>query len=110
MVPAEMEQAVPSWESMVHDVPASAGRGFFLQAEYGIRGPLVTGVQTCALPFSADMVEVSALLDRAIWVPSTVTESEASAVPSLRSEERRVGKEGGSAWVNLLVGEERWAV
>src|SRR6266536_6379722 len=27
---------------------------FFFQAEDGIRDPLVTGVQTCALPISAD--------------------------------------------------------
>src|SRR5207247_4690822 len=27
--------------------------GFFFQAEDGIRDPLVTGVQTCALPISA---------------------------------------------------------
>src|SRR6266536_2545180 len=30
---------------------------FFFQAEDGIRDPLVTGVQTCALPISVDGVE-----------------------------------------------------
>src|SRR5207247_8359755 len=33
---------------------------FFFQAEDGIRGPLVTGVQTCALPISARAGELSA--------------------------------------------------
>src|SRR5689334_3916534 len=31
-------------------------RDFFFQAEDGIRGGTVTGVQTCALPISADVV------------------------------------------------------
>ena len=35
--------------------------GFF-QAEDGIRDSMVTGVQTCALPISADMVEAGVRL------------------------------------------------
>src|SRR5207247_8113943 len=33
---------------------------FFFQAEDGIRAPLVTGVQTCALPISRDVVGIVA--------------------------------------------------
>src|SRR5438105_12301460 len=43
---------------------------FFFQAEDGIRDPLVTGVQTCALPIS---------LDPAVWPTPAVTYSERRA-------------------------------
>src|SRR5438034_9909609 len=72
---------------------------FFFQAEDGIRDHCVTGVQTCALPISLDVVvsEVSCS------PPATSTSSAraTSAVhsssqyghgSSKRSEERRVGK------------------
>src|SRR6266849_5670205 len=36
---------------------------FFFQAEDGIRDPLVTGVQTCALPISRMSINVRSLLD-----------------------------------------------
>src|SRR6266536_1153154 len=42
---------------------------FFFQAEDGIRGPLVTGVQTCALPISPEPVmglEVAHLEERCV--------------------------------------------
>src|SRR4051794_41839680 len=67
---------------------------FFFQAEDGIRDGRVTGVQTCALP----------ILRRSTWASrsgrrsSTPTRTRSSR-PSWRrsrSEERRVGKEGGS--------------
>src|SRR5207244_10521491 len=64
---------------------------FFFQAEDGIRDDLVTGVQTCALPIlpigelGVGFVSVAAPVGvRAIPSP----------LPPLRSEERRVGKEG----------------
>src|SRR5207247_5554844 len=38
---------------------------FFFQAEDGIRDPLVTGVQTCALPISQSRVEPACLERRA---------------------------------------------
>src|SRR5207237_2331731 len=40
---------------------------FFFQAEDGIRDSSVTGVQTCALPISGDLLA----LDRAVHAPST---------------------------------------
>src|SRR6266849_10118445 len=65
---------------------------FFFQAEDGIRDPLVTGVQTCALPISRTF--------------SASLQAEANARPlraagvrkASRSEERRVGKECRSRW------------
>src|SRR6266536_5500133 len=63
---------------------------FFFQAEDGIRAPLVTGVQTCALP---------------IWEASSsgwrwrepLWETPRFSWPT-RSEERRVGKVCRSRW------------
>src|SRR5438105_9915500 len=90
---------------------------FFFQAEDGIRDPLVTGVQTCALPIwdfttdsgSAPLARVSnraqsrckaeveepwgARKKFLSWFP-TVSFRRFSA----RSEERRVGKECRSRW------------
>src|SRR5215207_10328772 len=66
---------------------------FFFQAEVGIRDPLVTGVQTCALPISGcpeapgDLMEISGKLYK-----------QYRGMGSLRSEERRVGKECRSRW------------
>src|SRR5690606_40818122 len=97
------------------------------QAEDGIRGFHVTGVQTCALPIYGDFAEgIRALLidkDRnPSWNPATLAEADRAwadtffaspwadaahpladlgtpvAERSLRSEERRVGKEGGARW------------
>src|SRR5207247_6335671 len=79
---------------------------FFFQAEDGIRDPLVTGVQTCALPISLVAMESAeqALPDP---LPRGKFQLEAPAPPipwprartarppaalRLRSEERRVGK------------------
>src|SRR5207244_9343722 len=62
---------------------------FFFQAEDGIRDDLVTGVQTCALP---------------IWIDSEPLDGgpvgyfESCRPTSIRSEERRVGKECRSRW------------
>src|SRR5207247_7812519 len=100
---------------------------FFFQAEDGIRDPLVTGVQTCALPilarnsdlcrsatsswrlFSSSSWNRRAFSsERADWVAKVLRSSTTSAGNSPgafrfseRSEERRVGKEGkegGSRW------------
>src|SRR5438105_10001553 len=86
---------------------------FFFQAEDGIRDPLVTGVQTCALPISLD--ELSATLHRGcdLTHPADLESSmegrrkliQGDGAPyerevrlrrkdGSRSEERRVGKEG----------------
>src|SRR5439155_14843402 len=84
---------------------------FFFQAEDGIRGGHVTGVQTCALPIfdlfarglSNDDVRTARSLGSGPCTPdaSTATSRARSYGPRrssrsrrfLRSEERRVGKE-----------------
>src|SRR5207247_3895604 len=89
---------------------------FFLQAEDGIRDPLVTGVQTCALPISPLSCSSSSSRCRDSWrlwsadsssvffAPSSARAWASRAVislnaaPSSRSEERRVGKEWRSGW------------
>src|SRR5207247_7807131 len=65
---------------------------FFFQAEDGIRGPLVTGVQTCALPISSRggwPRPLAALRDGV----RRRRRLRRSRVGAPRSEERRVGKE-----------------
>src|SRR5205823_9926727 len=62
--------------------------GFFFQAEDGIRDKLVTGVQTCALPISRSGVTFSVASSR-----DDVTAYYSVYLDSVRSEERRVGKE-----------------
>src|SRR5215813_12916079 len=68
----------------------------FFQAEDGIRGADVTGVQTCALPIWARA------LRRPRWaIPNTTSSAPprwARVTTSSRSEERRVGKECRSRW------------
>src|SRR5690349_25137483 len=73
----------------------------FFQAEDGIRDLYVTGVQTCALPISANVVGAlgvnllgSVSLQPARPVPGTLREcTPRGATATDRSEERRVGKE-----------------
>src|SRR5262249_58039793 len=88
---------------------------FFFQAEDGIRDWSVTGVQTCALPISTrsacsapprPMAESTAIpaataapaprTDRGIVALATALRPSLPSHPRrpLRSEERRVGKEG----------------
>src|SRR5215207_10970493 len=67
---------------------------FFFQAEDGIRDPLVTGVQTCALPICAPgQPDALARQVRLIGVARVER-----APRQVRSEERRVGKECRSRW------------
>src|SRR5207247_6236040 len=61
---------------------------FFFQAEDGIRDPLVTGVQTCALPISQPRDRRAEHRD-VVQAEQNVRQHGASS----RSEERRVGKE-----------------
>src|SRR5207244_10166593 len=70
---------------------------FFFQAEDGIRDDLVTGVQTCALPIS-----IAVGFRKSKGVPARSLSSPVGISPestgvnlsaSIRSEERRVGKE-----------------
>src|SRR5437868_8305542 len=83
-------------------------RGFFFQAEDGIRDRNVTGVQTCALPISrlgvhgAGAVHLLALGERGDEQPQRhvrrAEQEEAGIAEEDRSEERRVGKEGRRKW------------
>src|SRR5687767_15369202 len=85
---------------------------FFFQAEDGIRDKLVTGVQTCALPISikaerrmeyvyyrgmASLLDVD---DRTERIARRELYRRCSRIGEtvIRSEERRVGKEGRSRW------------
>src|SRR5688500_20347230 len=65
---------------------------FFFQAEDGIRDYKVTGVQTCALPISWPTGGSSRGLT-ARWRKRT-----RRCATTVRSEERRVGKECRSRW------------
>src|SRR5690348_17937086 len=76
-------------------------RAFFFQADDGIRGGRVTGVQTCALPIWSSsstrrsLPGGSAAVSAARWprvMQYTCSKRER------RSEERRVGKEGRCKW------------
>src|SRR2546425_10019157 len=71
---------------------------FFFQAEDGIRDKLVTGVQTCALPISAN--DASGRTDGALvrTLPTSALASRAVAGLGSRSGEGRVGEEGRSWW------------
>src|SRR5438034_9690924 len=82
---------------------------FFFQAEDGIRDHCVTGVQTCALPISAsDGNQANEMNDAAeeceeleagpILVDLPLGGIERMFEATVRSEERRVGKEWRSRW------------
>src|SRR5258708_22997662 len=81
---------------------------FFFQAEDGIRDDLVTGVQTCALPIfvvvdRAPRPPLFRGVDKKKWIRGTEEEwgswgtvyydDDGRLLGSMRSEERRVGKE-----------------
>src|SRR5690606_41084150 len=100
---------------------------FFFKAEDGIRDFHVTGVQTCALPILGMATFVVPFLGETfdvIWAPiaglllnrmykGTVGKvggvivfieellPRIDVIPTFRSEERRVGKEGISGWTTL---------
>src|SRR5258708_17061407 len=90
---------------------------FFFQAEDGIRDDLVTGVQTCALPISTSprigsrppivcsntrIRSLRTLTTRSSIVPCVeklkILTVSFWPMRSMRSEERRVGKECRSRW------------
>src|SRR5690606_40111118 len=93
---------------------------FFFQAEDGIRGFHVTGVQTCALPISGSRIRVrdttgsspivTVGAEQLEEIGTATIETYLNALPQLspsltktnnnpsRSEERRVGKEWTSEW------------
>src|SRR5438874_11441891 len=73
---------------------------FFFQAEDGIRDLYVTGVQTCALPISPEgfklntaMVSASSLKPSGASFAQSPNPTHWSRSITIRSEERRVGKE-----------------
>src|SRR3712207_8339041 len=85
---------------------------FFFQAKDGIRDIGVTGVQTCALPIwprkegtmnlrhiiapAVALLAIVGLSTASSW--TTASGAQATIVPLVRSEERRVGKECRSRW------------
>src|SRR5688572_33461672 len=71
---------------------------FFFQAEDGIRDLTVTGVQTCALPICEVRRVFVGGEGSARGERYTVVEKFAIQAHTLRSEERRVGKECRSGW------------
>src|SRR5207248_8576860 len=87
---------------------------FFFQAEDGIRDRTVTGVQTCALPISFQQLQTykaevpSLFAPNAVLVVSDGVEARAGTLSAgrewfkpwrtIRSEERRVGKECRARW------------
>src|SRR5260370_8854093 len=79
---------------------------FFFQAEDGIRDSSVTGVQTCALPIYSGLTLNNVVnFAGGRWTVVGIFDAGGSAFDSevwcdshVRSEERRVGKEGRSRW------------
>src|SRR6266536_3869110 len=57
-------------------IPSSPFLFFFFQAEVGIRAPLVTGVQTCALPISTNEQTMA-------WIMDTYSMQVGYAVPEI---------------------------
>src|SRR5438105_15162519 len=70
---------------------------FFFQAEDGIRDPLVTGVQTCALPIWRARTGRRSRAAESSWLRG-IRRSPGPTGRARRSEERRVGKECRSRW------------
>src|SRR5207249_12025773 len=82
-----------------------SGYVFFFQAEDGIRARNVTGVQTCALPIWWKPPATKWMCLLILLAASTIAsipgceQATTSTIPSgVRSEERRVGKEGRCGW------------
>src|SRR5688572_33068167 len=80
---------------------------FFFQAEDGIRDLTVTGVQTCL--FQSRLGSLPAASGRKMTFAGTTVlrVQDGRIAEELRSEERRVGKEGRSGWVPRRVERQR---
>src|SRR5947209_18455388 len=93
---------------------------FFFQAEDGIRGIGVTGVQTCALPIygfydpgraAAELVGlVEAVVETGLGegLRQHAVALQVAPRAQVRSEERRVGKECRSRWGPHRLNERSW--
>src|SRR5439155_14900924 len=82
-------------------VEANCEGVFFFQAEDGIRDGHVTGVQTCALPILETLVMGLMFSIRSIskeLAQKSSSQTRRARSWSIRSEERRVGKECRSRW------------
>src|SRR5690606_40261954 len=96
----EMELLIQLKNGLTYEEIAANLHIFFFQAEDGIRDFHVTGVQTCALPIVAPARTSG---DRARRAASNRSARRGADVANARrgeakrSEERRVGKEGGGA-------------
>src|SRR5438874_11154422 len=90
-------ESSPGWRS---ELQCRNDALFFFQAEDGIRDLYVTGVQTCALPIFPLIIHAMG----ALWHTAGMRKGMAfpvrfvSAGQTVRSEERRVGKECRSRW------------
>src|SRR5437667_12253582 len=69
---------------------------FFYEADDGIRGRDVTGVQACALPISGSVVRVG--VDASLFGGGQGNTLTINSGLTNRSEERRVGKECRFRW------------
>src|SRR5215510_12398411 len=85
------EKGAQEWNLAAADI-------FFFQAEDGIRGGHVTGVQTCALPIYTTAARARPARADARSAARSARRRAEAAPQSIRSEERRVGKECRSRW------------
>src|SRR5688500_7616711 len=99
---------VKSQSTLVEAMTAMQALFFFFQAEDGIRDYKVTGVQTCALPILRTPWSAKACASEPS-VPrlAATAASIGAATFALRSEERRVGKEGRARWSRELKSERK---
>src|SRR5439155_13496064 len=87
----------PSTSTLPAPSASCHGAALFFQAEDGIRGGHVTGVQTCALPIYASCGRIRSPGPSAFSAPPAAAPSPSAWLSSRRprarrSEERRVGK------------------
>src|SRR5439155_6544752 len=96
-IPGNARQSIPLRDRSSYRSQAPVV--FFSQAEDGIRGGHVTGVQTCALPICPRRAAASeAAAARRGRGPGAARASRLRRA-GRRSEERRVGKECRSVWL-----------
>src|SRR5690625_6682404 len=84
------------WHTVLSCVLCLEHEYFFCQAEDGIRDGHVTGVQTCALPISTWQQATHGEPPNCTCAGIAEPLRDPATPSRLRSEERRVGKEGRS--------------